>query len=988
MAMMIMNNAAAAMTLGELNKNISQVGKQLKKLSSGQRIVGAGDDASGYSISEKMRVRIRALGQNERNVQNGSALLRVAEGGVQSQLDIMRTIKEKVIDADNDTNTDLDRATIQKEIDQGYQQIEDIAWETRYNGKLLLVGDTPIEEIYTWKVLDKPTVVEGSSMDIIPDNYDSLDGETGPFDAFKPYTSKVSTAAPLLGSNSSVSFSGGVDAYYDPPTEPTRAEFTMDLSGYASAGALDGVGFYSNGTHYVLTSNTSQKYKTGSGDSVNKIDISGCSTAADVAQRISSANISGTYSPTASGAVITFQTSRKGTSANTTTPPIVGWSASAADVESSSGGSSAKRGREKADPTGIGSGTVRGKNAVTHTEKTLIRPAGPDENDVWQEAEYKEDTITDSPAAPASMTKNVSGVPTGSGIVVNNAYIRFVDGNSGITRQSDGTYTVGKNATVSDFSLYTWNDTVGSPGTNTGVKFSLSGGQMTLTTSEVGYNTYVNVTDGFGGVADQPAVPGTPTTTHYEAVTGLNNGTVSNASGAVDRGPYHAGEYAYYDMGLTDYKTSDPNKLEEFIEELKGKTISLNDESGNAYSRYEFIDTSVPSSMDAVQQTSSSAIDLNAIRSAVSGGATIADAFISAMKGKSAAYFSDVSSGDEKTLRIKAKTAGVVGNSYTISVSEGNLSQYTVNFADFFQGNGSALKIPEDLNDKGFRIYCATCDDQWFNFQFSLGGELDATRPESGSSGADLKTTIINIADVTDTESFVRAFYEQAHPAMETIRNGHAHTIHVAADPKAGTVTFYDHRMYDPRTRPDLHPNAKEQGAKIADGVMDDVVKVKRGVYVRDFIIQDTDHASMNIRLRIPQTTMDHLFGYHADTRDLSEFNVLTAKSREELLGNKAGKSRSGRIIPKDEKGLLDTAIDYLTNANTLIGAQNMRLGMTESNIVVQQENTTASESTIRDADMAKEMAEYTKASVLSQASQSMLAQANQNGSAILSLLQ
>ncbi|MBQ1919039.1 MAG: flagellin, partial [Schwartzia sp.] len=58
------------------------------------------------------------------------------------------------------------------------------------------------------------------------------------------------------------------------------------------------------------------------------------------------------------------------------------------------------------------------------------------------------------------------------------------------------------------------------------------------------------------------------------------------------------------------------------------------------------------------------------------------------------------------------------------------------------------------------------------------------------------------------------------------------------------------------------------------------------------------------------------------------------------------------------------------------------------SNIVVQQENTTASESTIRDADMAKEMAEYTKASVLSQASQSMLAQANQNGSAILSLLQ
>ncbi len=68
MAITIMNDASAAMTLGELNKNISQLGKQLKKVSSGQRINSAGDDASGYSISEKMRVRIRALDQDERNV--------------------------------------------------------------------------------------------------------------------------------------------------------------------------------------------------------------------------------------------------------------------------------------------------------------------------------------------------------------------------------------------------------------------------------------------------------------------------------------------------------------------------------------------------------------------------------------------------------------------------------------------------------------------------------------------------------------------------------------------------------------------------------------------------------------------------------------------------------------------------------------------------------------------------------------------------------
>ena len=160
MTMTIMNDASAAMTLGELNKNISRLGKQLKKVSSGQRINSAGDDASGYSISEKMRVRIRALDQDERNVQNGAALLRTAEGAIQQQIEIMKTIKEKVIDADNDTNTDLDRATIQKEIDQGYRQIE-----------ATLVGDTVDDVVETCLVNTTSELIEGS--DAIDEEMDS-----------------------------------------------------------------------------------------------------------------------------------------------------------------------------------------------------------------------------------------------------------------------------------------------------------------------------------------------------------------------------------------------------------------------------------------------------------------------------------------------------------------------------------------------------------------------------------------------------------------------------------------------------------------------------------------------------------------------------------------------------------------------------------------------------------------------------------------------
>jgi flagellin len=60
----------------------------------------------------------------------------------------------------------------------------------------------------------------------------------------------------------------------------------------------------------------------------------------------------------------------------------------------------------------------------------------------------------------------------------------------------------------------------------------------------------------------------------------------------------------------------------------------------------------------------------------------------------------------------------------------------------------------------------------------------------------------------------------------------------------------------------------------------------------------------------------------------------------------------------------------------------------TINNLQVTSENTTAAESRIRDTDMAKEMAAYTKNNILSQAAQSMLAQANQSGQGVLSLLQ
>ena len=126
-------------SLNSDEKNEKAMSKDLKKLASGLKIGSAADDASGYAISERMAVQIRGLDQDSQNTQNSQALMKTASGALDSTMDILKTLKEKAINAANDTNTDADRATIQKEFDQAIDQIDENANMT-YNGQTLVDG--------------------------------------------------------------------------------------------------------------------------------------------------------------------------------------------------------------------------------------------------------------------------------------------------------------------------------------------------------------------------------------------------------------------------------------------------------------------------------------------------------------------------------------------------------------------------------------------------------------------------------------------------------------------------------------------------------------------------------------------------------------------------------------------------------------------------------------------------------------------------------
>ena len=152
MSMVVKNNLSALNTLNTLNKNSAALSKSLQKVSSGMKINSAADDASGYAISERMRVQIRSLDQANANTQNGSSMMKTAEGAVSSTVEILKTLKEKAINAANDSNTDADRQTIQKELDQSIDQINDNANVT-FNGKYLVDGSKNSKGNATYTVL-------------------------------------------------------------------------------------------------------------------------------------------------------------------------------------------------------------------------------------------------------------------------------------------------------------------------------------------------------------------------------------------------------------------------------------------------------------------------------------------------------------------------------------------------------------------------------------------------------------------------------------------------------------------------------------------------------------------------------------------------------------------------------------------------------------------------------------------------------------------
>ena len=138
---MIINHNMSSMyanrTLGINNDNVHG---NIEKLSSGQRINKAGDDASGLAVSEKMRMQIRGLNQAQKNIQNGVSFIQATEGYLQETTDILGRIRELSIQSANGIYSDEDRMQIQVEVSQIIDEVDRIASSAQCNGMNMLTG--------------------------------------------------------------------------------------------------------------------------------------------------------------------------------------------------------------------------------------------------------------------------------------------------------------------------------------------------------------------------------------------------------------------------------------------------------------------------------------------------------------------------------------------------------------------------------------------------------------------------------------------------------------------------------------------------------------------------------------------------------------------------------------------------------------------------------------------------------------------------------
>ena len=130
--MQVQNNIASINAARNQGIETGKLKKSLEKLSSGFRIVRAGDDAAGLAISEGMRSRINGLNQAMKNIDDGIGLTNVGDGALTEVHSMLQRLKTLALKSANGTYDQSNRETLNMEKDQILEEIDRIGSTTKF----------------------------------------------------------------------------------------------------------------------------------------------------------------------------------------------------------------------------------------------------------------------------------------------------------------------------------------------------------------------------------------------------------------------------------------------------------------------------------------------------------------------------------------------------------------------------------------------------------------------------------------------------------------------------------------------------------------------------------------------------------------------------------------------------------------------------------------------------------------------------------------
>lgn len=140
MALVINTNVASLNSQRQLMNSGAALDRSTERLSSGNRINSAKDDAAGLAIGNRMTSQVRGLDQAIRNANDGVSLIQTAEGALQESTNILQRMRELSVQSANGIYSDADRKTLQAEVKQLQSELTRISETTTFNGQNLLDG--------------------------------------------------------------------------------------------------------------------------------------------------------------------------------------------------------------------------------------------------------------------------------------------------------------------------------------------------------------------------------------------------------------------------------------------------------------------------------------------------------------------------------------------------------------------------------------------------------------------------------------------------------------------------------------------------------------------------------------------------------------------------------------------------------------------------------------------------------------------------------